>query len=74
MKSTKKLSTVQYRAVKVYFKVSDELHMQIYNDLQELSKSMGVSLSTATGMALRGGVPLLKKDWNDLQTKQSSRK
>lgn len=70
MKQTKKDTRL---SVKVYFKPTDTLQMQIYKDLQELSKSMGVSLSTATAMALRGGVPLLKKDWNELQQKQKSR-
>ena len=55
-----KKTSSMYR-VQVYFKPEDKLQMQVYKDLQELAKSMGVSMSTATGMALRGGVPLLKK-------------
>jgi len=65
MKKTSKKSEIL--AIKVYFKSTDVLHMQVYNDLQELSKSTGVSLSDAAGMALRRGVPLAKAGWDDLQ-------
>ncbi|HEY9758983.1 MAG TPA: hypothetical protein V6C97_27690 [Oculatellaceae cyanobacterium] len=68
-----KAKRIQPLAVKVYFNRDEKMHMEIYNALVELSKSMGVSLSTATGMALRGGVPLMKKDWDELQKKQKSR-
>lgn len=53
-------------AVKVYFKLDDDMQMKVYESLQELSKSMGVSLSTATGMSLRRGVPIVKADWDSL--------
>jgi len=53
-------------SIKVYFITDDKTHMEIYATLQELSKSMGISLSTATGMALRRGVPIVKSDWENL--------
>lgn len=57
-------------SIRVYFKPSDKVQMQVYKDLQELAKSMGVSLSTAVGMSLRRGVPQVKNDWNELQGKK----
>lgn len=65
MKKTRKQNEII--SIKVYFKSTDKQQMEIYKDLQELSKSMGVSLSTATGMSLRRGVPQVKDDWNLLQ-------
>ncbi len=53
-------------SVKVYFKKDDKTQMEVYKNLQGLSKSMGVSLSTATGMSLRRGVPIVKSDWDSL--------
>lgn len=53
-------------SVKVYFKKDDKTQMEVYKNLQGLSKSMGVSLSTATGMSLRRGVPIVKSDWESL--------
>ena len=56
----------QSKSIRVYFKPDDKVQMQVYKDLQELAKTMGVSMSTAAGMSLRRGVPLVKGDWNDL--------
>lgn len=66
MKKTSKKDLV---SIKVYFKMTDAVQKDIYQQLQELSKSMGVSLSTATGMSLRRGVPLVKGDWHALTSK-----
>lgn len=65
MKKTSKKSEIL--AIKVYFKSTDALHMQVYKDIQELSESTGVSLSDAAGMALRRGIPLAKAGWDELQ-------
>jgi len=67
MKQTKKQST----SVRVYFKSNDKMQMEVYKALQELAKSMGVSMSTAAGMSLRRGVPLVKGDWNDIMSKET---
>lgn len=56
----------KYKVIKVYVKPEDKVQMGIYTSLQELSKSMGVSMSTAAGMSLRRGVPIVKKDWEKL--------
>ena len=53
-------------SVKVYFKLGDKVQMEVYKSLQELSKSIGVSVSTAAGMSLRRGVPIVKNDWDSL--------
>lgn len=55
-------------SLKVYFKRGDKVQMEVYKSLQELSKSMGVSVSTATGMSLRRGVPIVKADWDSLMS------
>jgi hypothetical protein len=57
-------------AIKVYFKLDDVVQRQVYEQLQDFSKSLGVSLSNATGMALRRGVPLVKGDWDAMQKKK----
>lgn len=57
------------KSVRVYFKADDKMQMEVYNALQELHKSMGVSLSTAAGMSLRRGVPLVKGDWDEIMPK-----
>lgn len=57
-------------AIKVYFKLDDAVQRQVYEQLQDFSKSLGVSLSSATGMALRRGVPLAKGDWDAMQKKK----
>ncbi len=59
--------TVRYKTVKVYFKPDDKSQMETYKQLQELAKSLGVSMSTAAGMSLRRGVPLVKGGWDELQ-------
>ena len=65
------MKKTQYKTIKVYIKPDDKQQMEVYKALQELSKSMGVSMSTAAGMSLRRGVPLVKGDWNEImQTKK----
>jgi hypothetical protein len=66
IKATKKPKVL---AIKVYFKPDEPMHMDIYNAIQDLSKSMGISLSDTTGMALRRGIPLVKSDWEGLSQK-----
>ena len=56
-----------YKVVRIYFKPEDKSHMEVYKQIVELSKSMGVSMSTAAGMSLRRGVPLVKAGWDELQ-------
>jgi hypothetical protein len=67
----KKAKVYKYNSVRVYFKQGDELQMQVYKDLQALAKSLGVSLSTASGMSMRRGVSLVRKDWDELQKRST---
>lgn len=56
-----------YKDVRVYFNPSDAVHMETFKALKELSKAIGVSMSTAAGMAIRRGAPLVKESWDELQ-------
>jgi hypothetical protein len=59
-------SKSRYVRMQVYFKTDDQMQMEIYKQLREMSKDMGVSMSAVVGMSLRRGVPLAKGDWDAL--------